>query len=74
MELRSPMVSLSLLEPLYVVGKVDVVATVEAVKLRSSPLMRVLEVETVLVDRNSRSLLDTAGRERQFCCERYLKK
>lgn len=46
------MVSLSLLLPLFVVGAVDAVATVDVVKLRSRPLMCVLEeVETVLADR-----------------------
>jgi hypothetical protein len=64
MVLRSDMVSLSLLELLYVVGMVDVVATVDTVKLRSSPLMHVLEVNTVLVNCKGCSLLDTASRER----------
>jgi hypothetical protein len=49
---------------LYVVGMVDVVATVDTVKLRSSPLMHVLEVNTVLVNCKGCSLLDTASRER----------
>jgi len=56
------MVSLSLLVLLYVVAAVDMVATVDVVKLRSRPLARVLEeVDTVLVDRSGRSLLETVS-------------
>lgn len=59
MGVRSTIVSLSLLLPLFVVGAVDTVATVDVVKLRSSPLMCVLEeVETVLADRIGCSLLE----------------
>lgn len=59
------MVSLSLLALLYVVAMVDMVPTVDVVKLRSKPLTWVLEeVETVLVDRSGCSLLETAGGER----------
>ena len=58
--MRSAIVSLSLLLPLYVVGAVDAVATVDAVMLRSKPLTYVLEeVEMVLVDRSGCSLLET---------------
>jgi len=53
---------LSLLVPLYVVGVVDMVATVDVVKLRSRALACVLEeVETVLVDRSGCSLLETVS-------------
>lgn len=73
--MRSAIVSLSLLLPLYVVGVVDTVATVDVVyvvgvvdavatvdvvMLRSKPLTYVLEeVEMVLVDRSGCSLLET---------------
>ena len=51
-----------LLELLYVVGTVEMVASVDVVKLRSSPFACILEVvEIVLVDRSGCSLLDTEG-------------
>jgi len=71
------MVSLSRpLLPLYVVGKEDTVATVDAVKLRSSLLTRALdEVETVLFDRSGCSLLESASGERESGRSgRYLEK